>query len=328
MDNLLTLIDPDRRFTIHRGDRHGLRIERHYAADVAEVWDACTSPQRLSRWLGELRETPVEGGTAQLVMAGDQQEHVVAITVQRCDAPRRLLVTWHFPDEDETLLDLRLAPDGTGARLVLEHLAMPADDVVEYGGGWEGFITRLAAHLAGEPVPDSAAVEALTMPRWRAGVEALADRWPRLEPDGGIIELEREVPADPATVWRAITEPGTLSSWFGAFSGDRSAWTIEFDNGSALGCVRECEPDRRLVTTWRWDVEVAEGLLTVELQPAGEGTTVRLRHEGIPGPLAGMAAGWHAHLEVLVATLAGDHRAAQNWSAEFAVARAMLRGAQ
>ena len=53
-----------------------MTLRRHYDADVADVWQACTDPERLARWLtpvsGDLRPggQPVTQVEAELVAAG------------------------------------------------------------------------------------------------------------------------------------------------------------------------------------------------------------------------------------------------------------------
>src|SRR5262245_929098 len=138
---LMDLIDPARRSTVTHGDRHAVRIERRYDADVAELWDACTDPPRLARWLGVLRSVPTEGGRAELVLAPEADDvQIATVTVQRCDPPHRLVATWSWPGEEDTVLDLRIERDGAGARLTLEHLALPAGGTANYGRGWDAFL--------------------------------------------------------------------------------------------------------------------------------------------------------------------------------------------
>jgi uncharacterized protein YndB with AHSA1/START domain len=205
---------------------------------------------------------------------------------------------------------------------------MPASDVPAYGQGWEALLGRLAADLAGEPVPASEDIEALSAVFWRNGPDAYADRWPRIDREQAVIHARREVPASPTQVWAAITDPDRISAWFGSFTGSPAAWRIEFEQGIAVGTVSECVSARRLVTTWRWDFEAAEipdGVLTIDLEPAGDGCVIHLRHERVAGSLAGYGAGWFAHLEALAAHLEGRRLVPADWQAEWSVAVSMMR---
>ena len=62
-------------------------IERTYPADVEDVWDAVTDPERIPRWFlpvtGDLRV----GGTYQV-------EGNAGGEIRACEAPRLLRLTW------------------------------------------------------------------------------------------------------------------------------------------------------------------------------------------------------------------------------------------
>jgi uncharacterized protein YndB with AHSA1/START domain len=70
-------------------------------------------------------------------------------------------------------------------------------------------------------------------------------------------------------------------------------------------------PPRRVVFTWGWegDPEVPPGSTTVEidLQADGDGTTLRLRHSGLPTSeqMASHRAGWDLFGSRLAAIVAG-----------------------
>ena len=131
-------------------DHHGeparaLTAEQTYRAGATEVWDALTNPERLPRWFlpveGDLRV----GGHYQLVgNAGG--------TIERCEPPRSLAVTWEYGDA-VSWLEVDLAPAGDSTTLVLRHIARPDDRWDRYGPGavgigWDLSLLGLALHLA------------------------------------------------------------------------------------------------------------------------------------------------------------------------------------
>jgi uncharacterized protein YndB with AHSA1/START domain len=132
-------------------DGHVVLVSRRYEAPVADVWDAWTNPERTSRWLGAVSGDLREGGEALLVMTEDI---TVPCRITACDPPRRLAVVWAHPGEPESAAEIRLRADGTGTVLELEHARLRAGDAVGYGYGWEDFLDRLAALLAGDD-PDA-----------------------------------------------------------------------------------------------------------------------------------------------------------------------------
>ena len=128
------------------GDGRVVRMSRRYAAPAADVWDAWTNPERTARWLGVISGELRAGGEALLVMTEDVK---VPCRITACDPPRRLAVTWRHPGEPESAAEIRLRPDGDGTILELEHARLRAGDAAGYGYGWEDFLDRLAALLAG-----------------------------------------------------------------------------------------------------------------------------------------------------------------------------------
>ncbi len=131
---------------LESGEARVVTVARTYPADVEDVWDACTNPERLPRWFlpvtGDLRL----GGRYQL-------EGNAAGTVERCDPPTGLAATWEF-DGEVSWIELRLSPaaDG-GTRFELDHIAHVDDQRwTEFGPGaagvgWDLALVGLADHL-------------------------------------------------------------------------------------------------------------------------------------------------------------------------------------
>ena len=140
------------------GEGRALRMRRTYDAPIDDVWDAITSPSRLTRWFlpvsGDLRP----GGRYQL--EGNAGGEILA-----CDRPSRFKVTWAYGEPadpaDVSELEIRLSPAGEEATtLELEHVAIVPDDRWEaygpgaVGVGWDQGLLGLAAHLRGESLGD------------------------------------------------------------------------------------------------------------------------------------------------------------------------------
>jgi uncharacterized protein YndB with AHSA1/START domain len=153
---------------------------RAYDADVEDVWDAITDPERLSRWFlpvtGDLRL----GGTYQLKgNAGGE--------ILRCEPPKLLKVTWVFGEDateaDVSEVEVRLSPaDGGGTALELAHAAVvPPERWTEFGPGavgvgWDGALLGLGLHLAtGGGIEDPQAWE--SSPEARAFFTGSAQAW-------------------------------------------------------------------------------------------------------------------------------------------------------
>ncbi|MEV0135798.1 SRPBCC family protein [Dactylosporangium sp. NPDC050688] len=170
---------------VSTGAGRSLLLRRTYDATVDDVWDACTDPGRLARWLGQVDGDLHLGGTFQLKdNAGGQ--------ILRCEAPHLLAVTWSFGGGMDTEVELRLAPgpDGTTV-LELEH-SSPAEIVDELvrqygpggtigiGGGWDLALLGLDLHLHGagldpatwEDAPDVKEFATRSCHAWGAAIQA------------------------------------------------------------------------------------------------------------------------------------------------------------
>jgi uncharacterized protein YndB with AHSA1/START domain len=144
------------------GEGRAVRLQRTYDAPVEEVWDALTSPERITRWFLPVSGDYRIGGRFQL--EGNAGGEILA-----CERPHRLRVTWAYGEvaspADVSELEVRLAPAADGmTTLELEHTAIVPDEPwVEYGPGavgvgWDQGLLGLALHLrTGESVEDPAA---------------------------------------------------------------------------------------------------------------------------------------------------------------------------
>ena len=121
---------------------------RTYDTTVDDLWDAVTTPARLARWF-----LPVEGD---LKLGGRYQlKGNAGGTITRCERPEALDLTWEFMG-GTSWVNLRLAPDGTKARLTLEHIAhrdgIGEEHLKQYGPGavgigWDLGLEGLERHL-------------------------------------------------------------------------------------------------------------------------------------------------------------------------------------
>ena len=145
-------------------------IRRRYDESIDEIWSACVTPARLARWFGDVRGETSTGGTVQ-VDIGEQA--LLTCRILRCEPPRELLVTWAYGAMPEDRVSLRLAPEGYGTLLELEHFSAQAVAFAEAGGaGWEDWLFRLAIMLRGGDgrAPSSDDIQPPLLERWAAAV--------------------------------------------------------------------------------------------------------------------------------------------------------------
>jgi uncharacterized protein YndB with AHSA1/START domain len=135
--------------TLPAGEARMSTISQTYDAPVEDVWDACTSAERIPRWF-----LPVSGD---LRLHGRYQlEGNADGTIERCDPPKSFAATWEYGGE-VSWIEVRLTPtaDG-GTRFELEHVAHVDDERwAEFGPGatgigWDLSLLGLASHLSSD----------------------------------------------------------------------------------------------------------------------------------------------------------------------------------
>jgi uncharacterized protein YndB with AHSA1/START domain len=162
---------------LEAGEARVVTVAQTYAADLDDVWDACTNAERIPRWFlpitGDLRL----GGKYQL-------EGNAGGTIERCDPPHGFAATWEYGGE-VSWIELRLtAEPGGGTRFELDHIAHVDDErwarfgPGAVGIGWDMGLLGLAGHLSGGGGIDPAEGAAwAASDEGRAFMTASNERW-------------------------------------------------------------------------------------------------------------------------------------------------------
>jgi len=166
------------------GAGRSIFLRRTYPTGIEDVWEACTDPKRISRWLAPVSGDLRLGGSYQL--EGNAGGEIVT-----CQRPTLLRITWSMGPGMDTELELRLASDGDDSTILeLEHTS-PADItdamVREYGpggtigigGGWDLALTALDLHIGGaafdvatwEDTPEAKAFARESCGAWGAAIQ-------------------------------------------------------------------------------------------------------------------------------------------------------------
>lgn len=266
--------------------RPALRFERRLPHPVERVWRAVSEPAELARWfVAPVHWTPAAGETFEAM--GESG----AIT--ELDPPRALEWTW-----GDELFRFELRPDGDGCLLAFTHVLHDRALGAQHAAGWDSYLDRLDAVLAGGELSEHAAhvLEAARHERYaeRFGLDPERGRRAlaampgggglRLE-DGPVLRFERRLDHPVERVWRALTEPAELGQWFPADA------PLE---------VTASERPRRLEGRWFGD------LLRFELRPDGDGCLLVFTHAFADRDTAARtAAGWDRCFARLDALLDG-----------------------
>lgn len=127
-------------------------LRRTYSADVKDVWNAVTDPERVRRWFMPLTGDLRVGGSFQL--EGNAGGDILV-----CQPPSLLRVTFGGPD---SVVELRLTPQGSRTVFELDHevpleMAGSGAGALFVGPGWDGALLAIGLYLAGEVADDPVA---------------------------------------------------------------------------------------------------------------------------------------------------------------------------
>ncbi|MEO5664158.1 MAG: SRPBCC family protein [Nocardioides sp.] len=127
--------------------RGAVRIEDVYDTGIDDLWEACTQPERLARWIAEVSGDLRIGGEFDAAFTSGWEG---SGRVDACEPPRRLVVsTWETGSTDVGVIEVTLTPDGGKTILVIEDRGVPVAQIAEHGAGWQVHAEDLAAHVAG-----------------------------------------------------------------------------------------------------------------------------------------------------------------------------------
>jgi uncharacterized protein YndB with AHSA1/START domain len=265
--------------------RPALRFERHLPHPVERVWRAVSEPAEVRRWMPAAAGwTPARGEVFEL---GGQSGQITEL-----DPPR--VIAWTF-GRDAFRFTLRA--EGAGCALVFTHVFDGAKLAAQTAAGWECYLDRLDADLAGEALSEERAHEpagerheryaarfGLDPAPGRAFIASLGFRGPSLE-DGPVLRLERRYDQPAERVWRALTDPCELGRWFPG----------ELE-------ISQADPPHTLTGTWQGD-----GTLRFELRPVDKGCVLTFTHTFTDRDQAALTgAGWDRCFARLDAVVAGQ----------------------
>lgn len=123
--------------------RNTLRFERVFRVDIDQLWHAVSSPSQLDLWFpASVPWTP---------RAGEKLE-VMGMICEVTDASAPTQLAWNFAGDDYLFT---LTPLTQGTQLVFCHTFANAASAAQNAAGWDSYLQRLAALLAGSPLSEA-----------------------------------------------------------------------------------------------------------------------------------------------------------------------------
>lgn len=153
--------------------RGAVRVEDVYDTDIHDLWEACTTRERLARWIAEVSGDLHVGGTIHATFTSTWNG---PIRIEACDAPHHLLLRTEPGTAEEGELEAWLSAEGDRTRLVVEDRGLAVDKLHFHGAGWQAHLEDLRRALAtgGSVHPDGWS-DQRPSPAWKR-------RWTELTP--------------------------------------------------------------------------------------------------------------------------------------------------
>jgi uncharacterized protein YndB with AHSA1/START domain len=129
------------------GTRGAVHVEDVYDTDIDDLWNACTTPERLARWIAVVSGDLRVGGTVQAVFTSTWAGPT---RIEVCDAPHHLLLTSEPGTDDETQIEAWLTVEGSRTRLAVEERGLPVAQLHFFGAGWQVHLEDLARSLTSD----------------------------------------------------------------------------------------------------------------------------------------------------------------------------------
>jgi len=138
------------------GDVATLTYRRRLPYPIADVWAALTEPERREAWFGATTIEPYAGGTITMLpadppAADDAKRMTGRILVW--DPPHVLEHEWHQRIVGDGVVRYELTEDAGATILTFTHRGLTIPNAKGFAPGEHAFLDRLAAHLAGDPIP-------------------------------------------------------------------------------------------------------------------------------------------------------------------------------
>lgn len=157
--------------------RGAVRVEDLYDTDIGDLWQACTTPVRLARWIARVEGEPQVGGTVHLVFTSSWTGPA---RIDACDAPHHLLITTQPGTDEEGQIEAWLTEEGSRTRLVVEERGLPVNHLPFHASGWRVHLEDLGRSLVidGPVHPDGWGSDA-GAPGWKKRWEELTPAYQR-----------------------------------------------------------------------------------------------------------------------------------------------------
>jgi uncharacterized protein YndB with AHSA1/START domain len=148
--------------TIRDGGRT-LVLHRRLPVPIEDVWASITESERLGRWFGTWTGDPTTGSVMLTLNAEAEPAAPSRFDIHVCERPRHLSVSTTDEFAHWQIVAELTEVDG-GTLLELRQEGLEPGAAPDTGPGWEWYLDRLVASIAGDPPPTLADFETHYLP--------------------------------------------------------------------------------------------------------------------------------------------------------------------
>ena len=164
--------------------RGAVRVEDVFDTGIEDLWQACTTPERLARWIAQVDGDLRVGGDIQVVFTSTWTGPA---RIEVCDSPQHLLTPCSQAPRMSASWRAWLTEEGPKTRLVVEERGLPRSSLYLHGAGWQAHLEDLGQSLTtGASAHPDGWSSSRQSPAWQ-------HRWDELSPTYRDMTLERGV---------------------------------------------------------------------------------------------------------------------------------------
>ena len=113
-------------------------------ASPEEVYQALTNPLTIEMWSGEEATMSTEPGSEFALWS----DSIVGKNIEFIEN-KKMVQQWYFNQIDESIVTIKLPPDGSGTSVELHHTNIPDDDYENITEGWrEAYMGSLQEYFS------------------------------------------------------------------------------------------------------------------------------------------------------------------------------------
>ncbi len=113
-------------------------------ASPEEVYQALTNPLTIEMWSGEEATMSTEPGSEFALWS----DSIVGKNIEFIEN-KKMVQQWYFNQIDESIVTIKLHPDGSGTSVELHHTNIPDDDYENITEGWrEAYMGSLQEYFS------------------------------------------------------------------------------------------------------------------------------------------------------------------------------------